>query len=169
MTTIEYLKREIHRTELSIRQAHRKPNTPFEEIEGLCEKLKHMQEALKAVEEHWQRVHEQRGWTAGEPLTLEQLRGAPHGKIRDKTLQHICVRANELAQAHSPAAHIDREAWTAEWVKHGGYTECSKCEHWYDSPESEDDGDRPRFCPECGRAMTPEAWAEMERRVFGEV
>lgn len=51
MTTIEYLKREIHRTELSIRQAHRKPNTPFEEIEGLCEKLKHMQEALKAVEE----------------------------------------------------------------------------------------------------------------------
>ena len=66
-----------------------------------------------------------------------------------------------------PPAHIDREAWTAEWVKHGGYTECSKCEHWYDSPESEDDGDRPRFCPECGRAMTPEALAELERRVCG--
>lgn len=66
-----------------------------------------------------------------------------------------------------PPAHIDREAWTAEWVKHGGYTECSKCEHWYDSPESEDDGDRPRFCPGCGRAMTPEALAELERRVCG--
>lgn len=63
MTTIEYLQREIHRTELSIQQAHRKPNTPLKEIEGLCEKLEHLQEALKAVDEHWQRVHEQRGWT----------------------------------------------------------------------------------------------------------
>lgn len=64
MTTIEYLKREIHRTELSIRQAERKPNTPPEELRGLQEKLEHLQEARKAVEEHWQRVHEKRGWTA---------------------------------------------------------------------------------------------------------
>lgn len=64
-----------------------------------------------------------------------------------------------------PPAHIDREAWTAEWIKYDGYTECSKCKHWYDSPESEDDGDRPAFCPSCGRAMTPEAWAELEKRM----
>ena len=63
MTTIEYLQREIHRTELSIQKAHRKPNTPLKEIEGLCEKLEHLQEAMKAVNEHWRRVHEQRGWT----------------------------------------------------------------------------------------------------------
>lgn len=61
-------------------------------------------------------------------------------------------------------AYIDREAWTAEWVKHDGYTECSKCEHWYDSPDSEDDGDRPAFCPACGRAMTQAAWAKLEKR-----
>lgn len=66
-----------------------------------------------------------------------------------------------------PPAHIDREAWTAKWVKHDGYTECSKCEHWYDSPESEDAGDQPAFCPSCGRAMTPEAWAELEKRLRG--
>lgn len=64
-----------------------------------------------------------------------------------------------------PHVRIDREAWTAEWVKHDGYTECSKCEHWYDSLESEDDGDRPRFCPGCGRAMTAEAWAELAKRI----
>ena len=34
-----------------------------------------------------------------EPLTVEQLRGTPHGKIKDKTLQHICDRANALAYA----------------------------------------------------------------------
>lgn len=32
-----------------------------------------------------------------EPLTLEQLRASPHGKIKDGTLQSICNRANEIA------------------------------------------------------------------------
>lgn len=33
-----------------------------------------------------------------EPLTLEQLRASPHGKIKDSTLQSICNRANEIAR-----------------------------------------------------------------------
>lgn len=74
MTTTEYLQREIRRTELSIRRAEHKPNAPPEELRGLHEKLERLQEALEAVNEHWRRVHEQRGWTAGEPMTLEQLR-----------------------------------------------------------------------------------------------
>lgn len=36
-----------------------------------------------------------------EPLTLEQLRASPHGKIKDSTLQSICNRANEIA-CHPP-------------------------------------------------------------------
>ena len=32
-----------------------------------------------------------------EPMTLEQLRASPHGKIKDSTLQSICNRANEIA------------------------------------------------------------------------
>ena len=32
-----------------------------------------------------------------EPLTLEQLRESPHGKIKDSTLQSICNGANEIA------------------------------------------------------------------------
>lgn len=51
MTTPEYLQREIRRTELSVRRAERKPNTPQEELRGLHEKLEHLQEAMKAVEE----------------------------------------------------------------------------------------------------------------------
>ena len=49
------------------------------------------------------------------------------------------------------------ERMRGEWIKKDGYTECSKCEHWYDSPENEDDGDRPSFCPSCGAPMTDEA------------
>ena len=178
MTTTEYLQREIRRVELSIRRAERKTHTPPEELHGLHEKLEHLQEALEAVEERWQRVHEQRGWTAGEPMTLEQLRGAPHGKIRDKTLQHICVRANELAQAHSPAAHIDREKWEP----------CKFCRSENKAPlgfdsandvvtivtdnnaaaiEADSFGFIVGYCPRCGRPLTEEAWAKLERRVCG--
>ena len=32
-----------------------------------------------------------------EPVTLEQLRESPHGKIKDSTLESICNRANEIA------------------------------------------------------------------------
>ena len=31
-----------------------------------------------------------------EPLTLEELRESPHGKIKDSTLESICNRANEI-------------------------------------------------------------------------
>ena len=32
-----------------------------------------------------------------EPLTLDDLRESPHGKIKDSTLESICNRANEIA------------------------------------------------------------------------
>lgn len=32
-----------------------------------------------------------------EPLTMEELRESPHGKIKNSTLQSICNRANEIA------------------------------------------------------------------------
>lgn len=39
------------------------------------------------------------------------------------------------------------------WMKRDGYTECSKCEYWYDSAESDDAGDRANYCPNCGAKM----------------
>ena len=103
---------------------------------------------------------------------MEQLRGTPHGKIKDKTLQHICDRANELAYAY-PASRIGREKWEPCDV-------CSNAKHIVGLALAiMDDGSDHRvdtkmnceysFCPNCGRPLTDEAWAELERRVCGEV
>lgn len=69
-------------------------------------------------------------------------------------------------------AHIDREAMCGSWEGEAdGYADgelvydvwrCGDCGH----VEETDDPDLlPRFCPSCGRAMTPEAWAELEKRI----
>lgn len=65
-----------------------------------------------------------------------------------------------------PPAHIDREAWTAEWLSEDigedMRCQCSKCGY----PVSYFWG-RTEFCPGCGKAMKPEAWAELEKRLRG--
>lgn len=180
MTTTDYLQREIRRVELSMRRAAKKPNTPPEELRGLHEKLVHLQEALDAVEEHWRRVHSERVWTAGEPMTLEQLKAI-------KTMTPIWVEKSEqgpgeqydhwclcaggyiittglaLVQADKmdgvtfyayPHAHIDLDKWM----------ECWECAVIRETPGWKT---QYKFCPRCGRPLTEEAWAELERRVCG--
>lgn len=182
MTTTDYLQREIRRTELSVRRAERKPNTPPEELRGLHEKLEHLQEALEAVNEHWQRVHEQRGWTAGEPLTREQLidmEGKPvllkspswtewcivreygeheiAGDAISFTRRHygeVCLGLSDYGKTWTayayPPAHIDREKWgPCMWCVLNGQFGLNN------------------YCSSCGRPLTEEAWAELERRVCG--
>lgn len=85
------------------------------------------------------------GCFRGEPLTLEQLREVPHGKIKDNTLQSICNRANEIA---CYSVHIDRETWEP----------CELC-------EKQRKVFNEKFCGECGRPLTEEAWAELEKRI----
>ena len=103
---------------------------------------------------------------AGYSMTLEQLRQVPHGKINDSTLKSICERANEIA--NNPD-HIDREAWVSEWQPFetiGGSkgVMCKKCGHReYDHVKYT----QFRFCPECGRPMTPEALEILEKRFRG--
>lgn len=58
-----------------------------------------------------------------------------------------------------PPAHIDREAWTAEWTVDEFGHKCSKCGEYLPDGEI---GWKPQFCPSCGRAMTPDAWAELK-------
>lgn len=199
MTTIEYLQREIHRTELSIRRAERKPNTPAEELRGLHEKLVHLQEALEAVNEHWQRVHEQRGWTAGEPLTLEQLQvmyGHPVWifRLEDKKGWWAIVYPGKkvcntdyggyfswesygktwLAYTYPPT-HIDRETWDpcdlccTEMICETCDNALSHCNHCVVTSEGKSAWkyNGTLFCRWCGRPLTEEAWAELERWVCG--
>ena len=66
MTTKEFLQWQIRSTELAIRAAGRQPNVPAAELRGLREKRDHLRVALEAVEEHWRRVHQERGWSDNE-------------------------------------------------------------------------------------------------------
>lgn len=73
-------------------------------------------------------------------------------------------------------AHIDPEAWTAEWKEYtgqdAGFHYCAKCGQQafnyedggavFDTIEVLSD-----FCQSCGRAMTPEARAMLEKRLRG--
>lgn len=129
----------------------------------------------------------------GEPLALEQLRelngqpvwvefedgsgglwGIVHVSVFEQivfpnglhcTIGHPYYGKIYKAYAYPPA-HIDREAWTAEWVDNDKSEEmmckCSKCGY----PVSYFWG-KTAFCPGCGRAMKPEAWDELEKRLRG--
>lgn len=132
---------------------------------------------------------------AGEPLSLEQLKqmdGKPvwcedverwaivsvsdAGKWKDVPFALFekndgrfewNVEDRELSLYSYPPAHIDRSKWTAEWVPMTDddgcvWLECSACEYDLDSLEEPHP-----FCPSCGRAMMPEAWVELERRLRG--
>lgn len=133
---------------------------------------------------------------ANKPLTLEQLRGMidkpafldvfdkdlPSGwqiikavtqdKIIFRGWQTVYVPISGMGidynlYAQQPA-HIDREKWTAEWIypkSEFSLPVCSKC--GCNSKDAQY-GHKDNFCPKCGRAMNAEAWAELERRVFGE-
>lgn len=121
-----------------------------------------------------------------QPLTVEQLREVvgkpywhvglqedspkPHWEILDpfvsKHPEDYGYGKRWLAYAYPPA-NIDREVWTAEWIypeSKWSLPRCSKCEC---NSKDAQYGHKDNFCPKCGRAMTPEAWAELEKRLRG--
>lgn len=176
-TAIKWLKEEI-------RSLHIAPKINGCGPENWADLLEVMETCLDAVRGHENKplTMEQLRKIDGQPVWVEDLKNHDRSAWRliywDRGKYLVLIAKSSdgyileeygqtwLAYAYPPA-HIDREAWTAEWIKYDGYTECSKCGHWYDSPDSEDDGDRPAFCPSCGRAMTPAAWAELEKRLKG--
>lgn len=126
----------------------------------------------------------------GNPLTIEQLRemegkpvwvefedgsgglcGIVHTTVFQQivfpdglhcTIGHLYYGKTYKAYAYPPA-RADKGVWTAEWTDSGNNEEkickCSKCGY----PVSYFWG-KTEFCPACGRAMTPKAWAELEER-----
>lgn len=127
-----------------------------------------------------------------EPLTPEQLMGMDGQPIwiehdADPKYNHVwMIWNNEIGMRHNLAgynifwrayayqpAHIDREAWTAEWKEYtgadAGFHYCSKCGQ--QAFNYEDGGEIveviSNFCPSCGRPLTPEAWAMLEKRLRG--
>lgn len=139
------------------------------DIEALKFAITALRSMLEAGEYHL------RDATKMVPLSLEQLREVPHGKIKDSTLQNIGNRANEIA---SPPARIDRSKWTTKNITDQHPVDqfiCSECGAIFEDFSlckiDEDSGDKEyyeyelKFCPACGRAATKEAWAELERRL----
>ena len=130
----------------------------------------------------------------GDPLTLEQLRGMERptpvwAEIQNKTVEGwdgywcLCIRGYILTPGlismyaekmegvkfytYQPA-HIDREAWG-----------CPICETsnvisyraWENEEARLKEGPfiqgGAAFCPQCGKPRTPEAWAELKKRLRG--
>ena len=106
-----------------------------------------------------------------------QFKNSPFVLFRKNGVQfEWLVEDSELTVYSYPPAHIDREAWTAKWIEDGDCEhkphrirdvkkwkkyKCSKCGYKAGRSNSRN------YCPSCGRAMTPEAWAELERRLRG--
>lgn len=67
-----------------------------------------------------------------------------------------------------PPAHIDREEWTSEWLYDADTDTyfCANCRHTICA--SNYFGNKlPPYCEMCGKAMTGEAWGELEKRIGG--
>lgn len=119
----------------------------------------------------------------GDPMTLEQMRdmgGKPYWHVglqadspepHWKILDSFVARCPEdygygkrwIAYAYQPA-HIDREAWTAEWKDHyksgvhaGTGSVCSSCNVRNER--------KTHICPFCGKAMDEDGWAMLEKRL----
>lgn len=148
MTTTDYLQREIRRAELSTRRAERKPNTPPEELRGLHEKLEHLQDALYAVEEHQRR--------RVVPLVYKTSEGTAHIDREKWEPCEYCQRRTSPDEV-SMLTTDENGSETGMFVFNGILA-------------SNTDGLQMRqiyFCPICGRPLSEESWAELERRVFG--
>lgn len=104
-----------------------------------------------------------------------QFKNSPFVLFRKEGVQFEWhVTDSELTIYSYPPAHIDVKVFCGNWEGEAdGYADgelvydvwrCGDCGH----VEETDDPDLlPRFCPRCGRAMTPEAWTELERRLRG--
>ena len=88
-------------------------------------------------------------------------------KYNDPEGKHGLHKLGWLAYAYPPA-HIDREAWKS----------CKLCEKYkvfqfnaWEKPEMSlgniDCMGTSLFCPHCGRPLTKDAWAELEKRLNG--
>lgn len=75
----------------------------------------------------------------------------------ESVTRNLKLYGDEWIEAYNAVANVPSSdvipVIHAEWIKRNGYTECSNCDYWYESPETEDEGDRSNYCPNCGARM----------------
>lgn len=197
MTTTEFLQRELRRVELSMRRAAKKPNTPPEELRGLEEKRANLCEARAAVLEMQARpeagkpltLEQLRAmdkptpvWMETDKKTIEGWGGywclCQRGHILTPGMVSMYADKMDGAMFYAyPPAHIDREKWEPcehckphenaldRWGPHQFPIDDGAI-YYYDVDDGWE-GEEINLCPWCGRPLTDEAWAELERRVCG--
>ena len=132
----------------------------------------------------------------GQPVWIMESPNWGHWELSEDAEDYLCDRDTDLygltypdpdgkgglhklgwiAYAYPPA-HIDRGAWTAEWRElHGDkmvglddcgddvyryyhYSVCTSC--------GKGSAVKSNFCPVCGKAMTPESWDMLKKRLRG--
>lgn len=108
------------------------------------------------------------------PLTLEEMRKVPHGKIKDETLRHVCDRANEIAaeptrldrSAWEPCEHCQPSEYPPDYYGPHNFPIVDAEIYFYDTDDGWE-GEEINFCPWCGRPLTDTAWEALERRMAG--
>lgn len=75
---------------------------------------------------------------------------------------------NATTRPTSLQDHIDREAWASEWLYDADKDtySCANCRHTICASDYFENI-LPPYCEMCGKAMTPEAWDELEKRLRG--
>lgn len=107
----------------------------------------------------------------GDGYTWEQI---------EQAIDTAITALRSMSEAGEPPAYIDRSKWTAKNMTDQHPVDqfiCSECGAIFEDFSlckiDEDSGDKEyceyelKFCPACGRAISEEAWAELERRVRG--
>ena len=114
-------------------------------------------------------IHELTGWAIVHmDYQMDAIR------LWEKGGNWLRFNSDEMDVYAYPTVRIDREAWTAEWIERKterGTVQyiCSKCFDYHefrsDAVNSYSVRGNFLFCRKCGRAMTPEAWDELEMRL----
>ena len=102
----------------------------------------------------------------------EYMDSFPNATTRLATCRVILSMLGDEGQTPTITAHIDREVWEPceeckkKSCENCQYSENLSCFEPCRSCENAS-GWRPmhNFCGECGRPLTPEAWAELEKRL----
>lgn len=112
----------------------------------------------------------------GRPVIVEKNTGKKWWAIAQSISGDTCGYGRFWWAYAYPLAHIDREAWhyceackpdcynclyQDAWDTHGKPDRCKKCVEFSNHVADE------KFCEKCGKPRTPEAWAELEKRIGG--
>lgn len=105
-------------------------------------------------------------WLKWEIRSLErapEINGCPMTKDWAEQLEIMKTCLEAVTVSH--LAHIDREAWKCPLCERNKVISFEAWEDESKLPKGQSVRGGALFCPHCGKPRTPEAWAELEKRM----